>query len=311
MSHASLPLVLLVAGPSGQDLCSALESRYTVVHVHHGAQLRDWALEMRPELVVVASQLPDMSGIDACRAMHGDLRFGHHTPTLIVTPAQPTAEQRVAALAAEVWDFLRFPGPVDELLLKLAAYVQAKRNIDLALAEGLVDPTTGLHSRPGLARRARELGALMSRNHGALSCLVFSMEGDGAQAKLPGLVAHSTRASDVVGALNASMFAVLAPGTAQAGAVQLARRLTSALLAWRGAGDSPNDLRWLRVGYEAVANLTYAPIDPVELLARAVSAVRDGTPDPTYVWLRRYAATSARNSGDYALPGAISGVATA
>src|SRR5256885_2352344 len=60
-----------------------------------------------------------------------------------------------------------YPPDREELLLSLETYLQAKRNIDVALA-GLVDPATGLHTRPALARRARELGALMSRARGGL-----------------------------------------------------------------------------------------------------------------------------------------------
>src|SRR6266704_239260 len=102
-------------------------------------------------------RIADMSGIDACRLLHSELRIGHTVPTLILTPNKPTPEQRVAALRTGVWDFLLYPPDPEELLLSLETYLQAKRNIDVALA-GLVDPATGLHTRPALARRARELG---------------------------------------------------------------------------------------------------------------------------------------------------------
>ena len=44
----------------------------------------------------------------------------------------------------------------------------------------------------------------------------------------------------------------------------------------------------LRAGYEAVANLKYSPIDPVELLTRATAAVRRGRPEPDYPWISRF-----------------------
>ncbi len=44
----------------------------------------------------------------------------------------------------------------------------------------------------------------------------------------------------------------------------------------------------LRVGYDAVVNLKYAPIDPVALLGRAAAAVRNGRPEPGYPWVRRF-----------------------
>src|SRR5207249_871318 len=82
-----------------------------------------------------------------------------------------------------------------------------------------VNPATGLHSRPALARRARELGALMVRGRGALACVVFALEADPADPKPGSVLVRSARMSDVVGALSPTEFAVLAPATDHAGAV--------------------------------------------------------------------------------------------
>jgi hypothetical protein len=46
----------------------------------------------------------------------------------------------------------------------------------------------------------------------------------------------------------------------------------------------------LRAGYDAVANLSYAPIDPVELIHRAAIAVHNGQTESALTWLRRYEA---------------------
>jgi hypothetical protein len=104
---------------------------------------------------------------------------------------------------------------------------------------------------------------------------------------LPRVAAHAVRASDAVGALNPHLFAIVAPGTDQSGAVQLARRLCGVLLTWFGADPTGAGSR-IRAGYEAVANLKYSPVDPVELLTRATGAVRDGVPEPGLPWLRRH-----------------------
>jgi hypothetical protein len=194
----------------------------------------------------------------------------------------------VAALRAGVWDFLPYPPDPGEFSLTLQTYLQAKRNIDVALAAGLVDPATGLHSRPALARRARELGALMTRGRGALACVVFALAGDPADPKPGSLVVRSARMSDVVGALSPTEFAVLAPATDHAGAVKLGQRIGAALREVFGASGSVAAASALQVGYDAVTNLKYSPIDPVALLLRATTAVRTGTPEPGYPWMRRF-----------------------
>src|SRR4029077_10349473 len=176
-----------------------------------------------------------------------------------------TPEERVAALRAGAWDVLPHSGDAEELSLKLQTYVQAKRNIDLALSGALVDPTSGVHSRPALARRARELGALMAREHGALACVMFDLETGPGGPHAGSLVARTTRVCDIVGAWSPTEIALLAPATDPVGAVKLAQRVAVGLGMATDAGQlAPGST--LRAGYDAVGNLTYSPIDPFELL---------------------------------------------
>jgi len=91
-----------------------------------------------------------------------------------------------------------------------------------------------------------------------------------------------------VGALSPTEFAVLAPATDHAGAVKLAQRIGGALREVFGASGSVASPSALQVGYDAVTNLKYSPIDPVALLLRATTAVRTGTPEPGCPWMRRF-----------------------
>ena len=290
------PLILIAANPE-HSLAGVLEGEhYAVVQVHTGTLALEWVRDVRPDVIILDADLPDMSGIDACRLLHSDLRIGHMVPTLILALHKPTPEQRVAALRAGVWDFLSYPPDPAELLLSLETYLQAKRNIGVALA-GLVDPATGLHTRPALARRARELGALMSRARGGLACVVFALEADPADPKAGSVVVRSARVSDVVGTLSPTEFAVLAPATDHVGAVKLAQRIGGALRDGAGAIDSSASDSALQVGYDAVTNLKYSPIDPVALLLRATTAVRTGTPEPGCSWMRRFDEAKAPSVG--------------
>jgi DNA-binding response OmpR family regulator len=288
------PPVVLIAAARERALTSGLQDyQYAaVVHVHTGTLALEWAPDLRPDTIILDADLPDMSGIDACRLLHNDPRIGHSVPILILAPDKPTPEQRVTGLRAGAWDFLRYPWDIEDLALKLQTYVQAKRNIDVALAEGLVDPTAGLHSRPALARRARELGALMARKRGALACVVFSLESDPMDAKAASLMVRTARVCDVVGALSPTEFAVLAPATDHAGAVRLAQRVADALRDTVGE-PTPDTGSGLRAGYDAVTNFGYSPMDPVELLAHATAAVRNGTPEPGHPWVRRFDVSTA------------------
>ena len=282
------PTAVLIAVVRDHSLANVLDDNgYSVVQPPTGTLALECARDIRPDVIILDTDLPDMSGSDACWLLRSDPHVGRHVPILLLAPHQPTPEQRVTALRAGAWDFLRYPGERDELTLKLQTYVQAKRNIDAALADRPIDPATGLHSRTGLARRARELGALMARSHGALACVVFALNADPADVSAGVRVAQAARVSDVVGTLGPREVAVIAPFTDQAGAVQLARRMTNTLCeAGNQTALVPGTT--LHVGYDAAANLKYSPIDPLALLLRATAAVRDGKPEPGHPWVRRF-----------------------
>ena len=271
--------MLLIVSARERPLPHLDEGDQGATQVATGASALEWVRGVRPDAIVVDAVLPDMSGSELCRLLNEDLRIGHTVPVLILTQRQPTPEQRVAALHAGAWGFVRSDEP-DECAAKLEIYVQAKRNLDTAL--GSAPP--GVLSRPEVARRARELGALMARMHGGLACLVVAVDADPVDPAALGAVARSARVSDSVGTLAPNEFAVLAPATDGAGARRLGHRIAAALRDIVGTHG-------LRVGYEAVANARYAPVDPVELLRRATTAARSGLPEPGYGWLRRYDAS--------------------
>lgn len=291
---ASAPSVVVVAAVEHPGVAKVLDAnQYAVVRVHTGTLAHEWTRDINPDAVILADELPDMTGVEACRLMHRDPHIGLNVPILIFSVSRPTPEQRVAALQAGAWDFRRYPDDPEEFSLKLQAYVQAKRNIDGALHEGIMDQLTGLHSRPGLARRARELGSLMARTRGALTCLVFAVNDDPADAAAGRLVAQTARVSDVVGQLGPTDYAVLAPGTDRPGAVKLAERVGQVL---RTAGTV------FRAGYVSVDNLKYAPVDPVGLIVRAAAAVRTGAAEPALPWLRCADLPNGLGDASYATP---------
>ncbi|HEX4627940.1 MAG TPA: response regulator, partial [Gemmatimonadales bacterium] len=213
----SVVLLSVVREPARQLAKTLDREGAVVVQVPTGALALERARDVQPDVIMLEAELPDMAGTHACWLLHRDPRIGRNVPILVFASDKPTPGERVTALRAGAWDLLPPMADPAELVLKLQAYVQAKRNIDASPADALIDPATGLHSRPGLARRARELGALMVRGHGALACVVFALDAEPADPRAGTLVAHATRASDVVGALGPTEVAVLAPATDQVG----------------------------------------------------------------------------------------------
>ena len=299
---AGLPLVLLAG--NGDDATRWLKgllegAGYAVLQERTAQHALDRARTTEPDVLLVDQRLPDLAGVELCRALRADPRVSSSTPILLSFRDPATRTERLAALRAGAWECIAPPHDADEILLKIGAYVHAKLDADRARAEGLLDSATRLYNRQGLARRARELGAQAYRDHGALACVVFALDvdppsGGSAPAAGPSLARRvqaltgAARLSDVIGRLSGSEFAVLAPGTDAAGARRLAERL-AASLASITAGEPPDGRSAPRVrcGYEAVSNVGYAPIEPVDLLVRAAAAVRTGKADSDS-WLRRF-----------------------
>jgi CheY-like chemotaxis protein len=306
MTNQGTKPVILIAAPAGRSLASVLVGApYDLYEVTSGAYAVEHAPTVRPDVIILDAELPDMSGMDVCRWLRSSPPIGRHVPILIATEDVPTPELRVAALRDGAWDFIRRSDGSEELRVKLDAYVQAKRNIDEALAEQPQEPEPALLNRPGLARRARELGALMSRVKGALACVVLAVDAEPSDPHTGGIVAGAARISDSIGALTPGEFAVLAPATDEAGALKLAERLSAALRE-RMNSDVRLHARSVRAGY-VVANFGYKPMDPVAMMARAAVAVRGGRPEPGSPWVRRFEDSASSD----AFAGSTSGVAHA
>ena len=306
--RTSLPLVLLSQGAPGRgehewliNLLSA--NRYTVLEAEGGASFRVRAAGAQPDLIVL-TEGADGAGLDLARALRADGHIDPSTPILLILPRAASRADRLATLAAGVWALITPPYDAELLIQQIGVYVAARLDAIRALGDGLIDRPTMLYNRTGLARRARELGALAYRDHAAIGCLDFVIDvppttaaGRGSDAAP--VVAHcvqalraATRQSDVVGRVGATEFVIVAPGADAAGCRRLARRVGKQLL-------EREPLHRIRGGYDAVFNAGYAPFSPVELLVRASTAVRTGEVEHELDWLRRYGSSAPSPTASY------------
>jgi diguanylate cyclase (GGDEF)-like protein len=267
-----------ILGPAG----------YAVVRAYNGRQALDLARTAQPDLIILDERMPDLRGSEVCQILRDDARFGAHIPLLLVTADSVDREQALAAYRAGAWDFVSEPMDAEALLLRIGTYVRAKREVDRVRDESLLDPTTGLYNVRGLVRRAREIGAEAYRSRGAFACVAIGLDApepaalqavtgqwaDEVAEHVGGILRQVSRASDALGRLGRSEFAVIAPATERAGAVRLAERLQ------RQVADAPlrvgpgEHAILLRAGYCAVDDYAASAIDAEEMLLRATVALR-------------------------------------
>jgi diguanylate cyclase (GGDEF)-like protein len=287
----SAPLVLIANDQewSARSLESILgPSGYSVVRAYTGQQALERARTAQPDLIILDAQMPDVHGFEICRQLRSDPRFSATTPIIITTSGPSGRTQRLEAYRAGAWEFLGQPLDGEALLLKLATFLQCKLEVDSLRDESLLDSGTGLYNMRGLSRRAHEIGADAFRRRDPLACVVFSPEPEGVVPDEPPdeevqriaqqvgqLFKRVGRSSDAIGRLGHSEFAVIAPATSGDGAVRLIQRLggtiESSPIPVRGGERS---LR-VRAGYCAVPDFAESPVDAVELLLRATTALRE------------------------------------
>ena len=273
-----IPVVLVAH--AGTWLTRALDSMlapqgYRVLSVGSGRELLEQAPELGPDVVLLDANLQDVDSIVVCRRLRLHRAVSWHTPVIMITSTPATKQQRLAALEAGAWDYLSLGLNAEELLLKVDAFTRVKLETDHVLEED-TEPESGLYTKRGLERRARELVSDALRRHAPLACVALSVEADATASPVvvdfaSRLLQASGRASDAIGRAASGEFLVLAPSTAPPGAAQMARRLSQAIERGpRPAGLPPLEVR---AGFEAVVDLHETPLDPASLLGHASVAL--------------------------------------
>lgn len=264
------PLILLASSESWliQQLRDALiigAFRVTVAHTER--ETVEQAQTENPHGIIVDAGIAP-PGYGLCTTLR-TIALG--TPIVLTRAGEITRAVQLEALRAGVWAVRSSPIDTEELMLRLAVYVEPKLELQRLGAECMVDQISGLYNPVGLARRADELAALATRQGLALACIVFRP-----QRPLPNQAASDRlalsfrtvgRRSDAVGRTSHAEFAVFAPATNTFAAERLVRRMTDAVAL--EFGYLPE--RGGRVAIRAGVSATQAThkISPPTLLARA------------------------------------------
>lgn len=182
----SLRSVESVVGPRG----------FAFVRAYTGRQALDLLPQVRPDTIIVASRLVDMSVADFVLAARQLAVPGHSaTPVTVIASGPESRSDHIALLEAGAWSV--FPQPLDADLLsaQLGAFVRAHRDAMRSREGALIDTETGLYDASGLRRRSREVAADAYRENRAVSVLVISLPNSLDSA---GFVAAGRRFKDVL-----------------------------------------------------------------------------------------------------------------
>jgi len=231
------PLILLANADTW--LTDSLESvltqgGYRIVTTAKRQQVLELARRHLPDAILLDVGL-DRTGdsLALCRALRADGTISRATPIILMTAGPALRTQQIEALRAGAWELRGDPLDMEELVLRLGAYVQGKLEIDRLGAEGLVDRASGLYSDAGVTRRATELAAFTAREGMPLACAVFQPENGVLTASAADQLAlafrRAGRISDAVGRTGPAEFTVFAPATDETGVEGLVQRITDSI----------------------------------------------------------------------------------
>ena len=230
---------------------------YEVLTATNGREALRVLREEGVQLVVTDWNMPEMDGIDFCRAVRSAESVGF--VYVIILTAQADKARLLEAFAAGADDFLSKPCDRQELLARLRAGLRIieleaslaersrllhKVNAELAILNekleqmATTDELTGLFNRRQATSRLDELWALAQRYHQPLSCIMADIDhfkkfndehghaaGDLVLENTAFVLKTAARETDVVCRMGGEEFLVLCPNVPASGAALCAERL--------------------------------------------------------------------------------------
>src|SRR5919201_4061762 len=225
------PLIVLASRETGElrDLETALFSAgYRVVTARNEHETLQRVRTHTPDAIILDEALGEPH-YEFCRQLRAEAGISAASPILIThgNPSDPI--RRAESLIAGAWSLETDPPNIEELVLRLGVYLQAKREVDVLLADCLIDKASGLYNTIGFTQRATELGAFVQRQGLPSACAVFrptddlppQLSGD----RLGRAFKSVGRLSDALGRTGPTEFAVFAPATNAWAAARLMNRL--------------------------------------------------------------------------------------
>jgi len=192
------------------------------------------AASMKPDLLLLDVDMPQMDGYEFCRRMKADASLW--TVPVIFLSAKGSSDQKVRGLELGAVDYVSKPFSNGELLARVRSALRTRSVIASLESRELVDPLTGLGNERMFNSRLRAEVSERARAPKPLTCAAMDLDGftsvnqlygqpfgDLLLKKVSQTLRETYREEDIVCRMRADDFAVLMPATTLEAAVELAR----------------------------------------------------------------------------------------
>jgi diguanylate cyclase (GGDEF)-like protein len=240
------------------------------------------AVEVRPDLILLDIELPDLNGFEVCRQLKE--RAETRTIPVIFLTGQSDTEAKVRGLDLGAVDYVIKPFDDVELRARVRAALRTKRLQDLLQQQSFLDGLTGLWNRGYLDHRLEGELNIARRYERRLSLLLGDIDhfkrvndtfghlfGDYVIQRIAEAISTHARRSDISCRYGGEEFAVLLPSAGLEEASLVAERLRIAVEA------SPFQLRGTQlqvtISFGVASTEGLDPLTSESLIARADRAL--------------------------------------
>ena len=262
-SKRKLRLMVVDDDPTTLEFLNSLlaEAGYAVFSAVNGKQALDRALECWPQLILVDWKMPEMDGIQFCRALRS-MKLGRGVYVVMLTGNEDESAV-IEAFEAGIDDHVMKPINPKILLARLRAgerVVSLQNEIESDREEvrrfaaelattnrhlnevALLDPLTGIPNRRYAMGRLDQEWAAAQRGARALACMMIDIDhfkpvndthghdvGDIVLQSVADVLKRTARTHDVVSRIGGEEFLMVCPDTDAVAAGQCAERLRQAV----------------------------------------------------------------------------------
>jgi len=217
-----------------QLLIRLLRIDHEVLVATHGSVALDLARNEQPDLILLDMLMPDMGGMEVCRALKADART-EQIPVIFVTGSGQKVDELEGFHLGAV-DFIQKPFSIPLVQARVRTQLELKRFRDLLVSQLMRDPHTRLRNRQGFLDLLELMWKQAIRRRAGLALILFNIDsmkefnqhcgrpaGDECIQRIAGtLKAMKRRSTDLLARSAGQEFACLLPDTDLAGAVQIA-----------------------------------------------------------------------------------------
>lgn len=285
---ATVPKLLIIDDqPSSlHALAQTLRDDYTLLIASNGADALDVARAHPPDLILLDVVMPDMSGLEVCRALKADPELAN-IPVIFVT-TQGEAEDEAAGLDIGAIDYISKPFNPPIVRARVRNHLELKRQRDLLQRIAMVDGLTGVANRRAFDQTLEQEWRRTLRTRTPLSMILVDVDhfkayndayghqkGDDCLRDVAQTIESVMgRSGDMVARYGGEEFACLLSATGLNGAATVAERIRQSIeaLAIPHCGSTVLPVVTLSVGVSCYdPNHHAAPPSPLCLVRHADS----------------------------------------